>query len=654
MGLFRKGSPAEKKLKELTGGFLLSTAFTNRLKDNGLKTEDGIKIKNKLKEEIKSNKINEFNIETRLTELINEFSNVSTVTSEVNSSNQSSSYKKKCPKCNKSQDADNNVCIYCGHKFIQKPSQKRCPACNQYQDDDNAFCINCGYDFKNKIINETKIQCPNCKKEQYIKNKTCTDCGYDFNSKKLPEFTKTCPKCGITQKAARLFCCNCREDMRQIDYDNNPSLVECPKCNRKIPKDKDPCPFCKTNIAEYEVNKINDEKKKQRQNELKSIDFVNNISFLANYNHNIKICPDCNTQLLKSDPFCFNCGATVITNETVKNDNLEVRDGKLVAKDENNNSDELSDLEALYAQTVQSKYAPSFKIAYVLYLEAFRKNPSKKFSDKIAKRYDTTPNKLKKQALKDEFIEPAPAISEAKSFKVSELKEILKKHDLKVSGKKDELIDRLSENLTEDELKKYFKSKNYQMSEKGCEFLSNNNYILYIYNNSDISRVFYPSEIGKIFEEREYSMDEIYEKLIVYLKRILDEKLTQELWIDFKSYSNAIAEVLEDKGDLKEALNIRLKVFLFDINNFSVVLSQPDPKTCRIKNKDVSKLNNLLHKLSLPIDELKELFEKSFDELLFKTVITSQDSLIYLLKIFGGEDLEVISAEIRDKYSNPY
>ena len=61
-----------------------------------------------------------------------------------------------------------------------------------------------------------------------------------------------------------------------------------------------------------------------------------------------------------------------------------------------------------------------------------------------------------------------------------------------------------------------------------------------------------------------------------------------------------------------------------------------------------------MHKLTLPIDELKVLFENSFNEVLFKTVITNQDSLIYLLKIFGGEDLDNVSKEITESYSNPY
>ena len=58
--------------------------------------------------------------------------------------------------------------------------------------------------------------------------------------------------------------------------------------------------------------------------------------------------------------------------------------------------------------------------------------------------------------------------------------------------------------------------------------------------------------------------------------------------------------------------------------------------------------------MTLPIDELKIEFEKAFNETLFKTAITAQDSLIYLLKIFGGEDLNEVSKQISESYSNPY
>lgn len=651
MGLFRK-NPAEKKLKELTGGFLLSTDFVNRLKRNGLEIHDGTIIKEKLKDEIKQG-LSAEEVPIRLNILINESKN------QKNVPDTSDLQIKKCPNCGSSQEMDSSFCIDCGYEFKQSTNKNKkiCPICRKEQDFNNDFCILCGYDFINKKINSPEKKCPNCDKSLNVSNRYCLDCGYDFETKKMPKYLKKCPKCGVLQKAENKFCRKCKENLEDVDYKICADLIECPNCNRKIPKDSKTCPFCKYDLirgkpleaeVRYKITK-NDLKPEA----MEFIDFKNRTAFLNTFNFNLKTCPDCGTSFLKADPFCFNCGASVLTHETVKNDSLEIQDGKLVSKDETKN-DELSDLEALYSQTVKSKYSPLFKVAYTLYLEEFRKNPLKEFPDKKAKKYDTTVRKLKRQALEDEFIELASPLLAAKDSKVTELKEILKEHDLKVSGKKDELIERLGENLSDDELKKYFKAKNYQISEKGSEFLDNNNCILYIYANPDISRVFSSFDINKIFEERHYELDEIQDNLIDYLKKTFDEKLSNETWVDFKSYANAIAFIEEERGNLKDALNLRIKVFLFDLNCYSVILDKPEPKNTNLRKKDVSKLNELLHKLTLPIDELKELFSQSYNEVLFRMDIPENDALIYLLKVFGGEDLDSLSKEINETYSTPY
>ena len=626
MGLFKKDSPAEKKLKKLTGGFLLSTDFINLLKSKGLEIEDGTKIKNQLKEEIKEGKVNEGNLQVRLNQLIKlEFNRKNGTDSS------SDGLTKQCPKCHGVQDIDNSFCINCGYKFstfqqkTEKPEKssksyhtvkcphcskdisptletcpycngslkKTCPKCSKKLDIADVKCIRCGYDFTQNIEEPKAEICPNCEVERDSDDRFCINCGYDFENKKMPEEEIKCPNCGKTIKSKK----------------------KCPHCNYDL------------------IRKCIPE----------NLSKIKEIKFLANQKHNLKTCPECNTQFLKQDEFCFKCGASVVTQDTVKQKTEQPQP-----------TNELSDLEALYNQTVQSKYAPSFKVAYVLYLEEFRKNPTKKFADTIAKRYETTPKKLQKQALEDEFIQLASPLVAAKDSKVSELKDILKAHDLKVSGKKAELIERLGENLSEDELKKYFKAKNYEISSEGLEFLLKNSYIIYICNTPDISNVFDPSRIGKVFEEREYSQEDIYDNLLNYLKRVLDEKQTNGVWIDYKRYANAIAQVLEDKSDLKEALNLRFKVFLFDINNVSTIGGEPDPRRTKLRKKDVTKLIELLHNLSLSIDELKVMFEKSYNEVLFKTAITKEDSLIYLLKVFGGEDLDTISTDINESYSNPY
>lgn len=83
-------------------------------------------------------------------------------------------------------------------------------------------------------------------------------------------------------------------------------------------------------------------------------------------------------------------------------------------------------------------------------------------------------------------------------------------------------------------------------------------------------------------------------------------------------------------------------------------MEKPDPRKTKLKQKDMSKLTELLHNLSLSIDELKEVFSQSYNEVLFDMEISKEDSFVYLLKIFGGEDLAKVSDEINENYFNPY
>ena len=152
MGLFSKDNPAEKKLKELTGSFLLSNSFVKRLKQNNIDIKEGTKIKEQLKEEIKEGSLDEFNIESRLNQLINSYS-------DNDSASKGDALKKRCPKCLKSQESSNNVCIYCGHEFYPSKESKKCPECNEIQQEENAFCTNCGYNFAE---NKQKKKCPIC------------------------------------------------------------------------------------------------------------------------------------------------------------------------------------------------------------------------------------------------------------------------------------------------------------------------------------------------------------------------------------------------------------------------------------------------------------------------------------------------------------
>lgn len=87
----------------------------------------------------------------------------------------------------------------------------------------------------------------------------------------------------------------------------------------------------------------------------------------------------------------------------------------------------------------------------------------------------TNPKKLDKWLLKNDYLRK-PTIKESlTSYKVTELKEFLSKKDMKVTGKKDDLIERLLSVMTEREITSQLNSDNrYFLSEKGLMHYNNN------------------------------------------------------------------------------------------------------------------------------------------------------------------------------------
>ena len=64
---------AEKKLKQLTGGFFLNDTYSKILEKHNIATIEGIKIRDKVKEEIKSGKISSSDVKDRLIDLLVEY-----------------------------------------------------------------------------------------------------------------------------------------------------------------------------------------------------------------------------------------------------------------------------------------------------------------------------------------------------------------------------------------------------------------------------------------------------------------------------------------------------------------------------------------------------------------------------------------------------
>ena len=150
----------------------------------------------------------------------------------------------------------------------------------------------------------------------------------------------------------------------------------------------------------------------------------------------------------------------------------------------------------------------------------------------------------------------ASYIDVIKYSKVNELKTILRENELKVSGKKEDLIKRIINNISQEKLETYINSTFYKLSEKGIDFLNEHDDYVRLHKNKvwgiDIEKY-------NILKVRGYSF---YDTIMDMFKQRLSEEpsnLRRNTYLFMYQLS-------KEEGKDKEALKNILKVFYYDIS----------------------------------------------------------------------------------------
>ena len=373
MGLFNK-NPAEKRLKELTGGIFLTKSFKNQLTKAGLTSADGYKIQQDIKESIKRGAINEDSIETRIKNLIKQMS-------KTNKSKRNAS------------DNDSEI----EFKLI-------------------TYIDGCNIDniLKNRLKNE--VRTGKIKNMNALINKINEEKKFQTNKENLQT----------------------KFSINTTDKDQNHEKLKRTENKLKTSNSNRSKEFISKNEDNEEIRFLNSDK----LNNNTKMDKIKEMKFLLNQSYNLEECPECQTKILKTDKFCYKCGCDLL--ESMINKDYEKLNKKLnsmqknVPKKSNTQADEMSELERAYNKKILTKYSTTFKFAYVLCLEQINKNPNKEPKKSIFLKYEISFSEIKKRAKEDGYIEDSNPLTAAKCSKVTEIKNVLKEHGLKVSGKKDE------------------------------------------------------------------------------------------------------------------------------------------------------------------------------------------------------------------------
>ena len=174
------------------------------------------------------------------------------------------------------------------------------------------------------------------------------------------------------------------------------------------------------------------------------------------------------------------------------------------------------------------------------------------------------------KSLKDrDFLKIGSLKSAIENETVAVLKDILKNNNMKVSGKKAQLVQRILEELPEKELKNCFTKYTYELTDSGKTILDNEKHILYIHRHRIEDLDIW--SLNKMVQERagipyrDVIWGYMNQRSMIYLKNG-----------DFGLYRNcrfSMSEFVMEEGRLENSISLLAEIIRFDLsglsNNFS-------------------------------------------------------------------------------------
>ncbi|MBO5152379.1 MAG: SAP domain-containing protein [Methanobrevibacter sp.] len=225
----------------------------------------------------------------------------------------------------------------------------------------------------------------------------------------------------------------------------------------------------------------------------------------------------------------------------------------------------------------------------------------------------------------------------SKQYTVAQLKEILKENGLKVSGKKQELVERVLPVLSDN-------SSDYELTDKAKEFIRENEWIdLYMF-----------ALVAFRFDDYETfvatSDDDNVTTALNFCDQIISRALMANQFLVFIDALSAKAHVYAYDGDYESFLDYDLQRFILGLN--PIIMDAQTYATYDVINAaNVINLRNVVEKFDF--GNLK----KRFDKIWSKTHITNitvpkKTSYKILQKAISGADVEELNFDVREKYFN--
>lgn len=238
----------------------------------------------------------------------------------------------------------------------------------------------------------------------------------------------------------------------------------------------------------------------------------------------------------------------------------------------------------------------------------------------------------------------------SKKYTVAELKDILRENGLKVSGKKQELVERVLPVLNvenenrETTLSDFEKSADLELTDKAHEYLKENDWMdLYMFALVAFSFGDYETYVAG-------SSDDNVTTALKFCDEIISRALMQNLFLVFIDALSAKAHVYAYDGDYESFLDYDLQRFILGLN--PIVMDAQTYATYEVINEaNILNLANVLDNFNF--GSLKKRFDKIWNKSHIKSVtVPKKTSYKILQKAINGANLEELNFDVKEKYFN--